>query len=172
MSLYYVVLNNDLNIIAGTSDTASGGSHAALWAVSSKGTVSFLDLGTLGGTSSQAEAINDLLEVVGSSDTATGTDAFLWIGKMFDLGNLGGSFAVANSINNLSVVVGSSNTAGDTDVHAFIWTAKKGLVDLNKLIPANSGWDLQVASSINDSGTIVGAGLFNGASHAFILSPQ
>ena len=45
-------------------------------------------LGTLGGATSVATAINDLDEVVGSSQTATGqTHAFLWRdGHMTDLG--------------------------------------------------------------------------------------
>jgi probable HAF family extracellular repeat protein len=171
---------NTIGVIAGSSDNASGATHATLWAVSSKGVVSSFDLGTLpNGTTSNAFAINDFLAVVGSADnTTTGnTDAFVWLGKMFDLGTLGGSFAQAQSVNNLGAIVGFSNTTGDADVHAFIWTVKKGMVDLNTLIPANSGWDLQSASSINDSGKIVGSGIFidpvNGPEmHSFILTPK
>ncbi len=35
-------------------------------------------------------------------------------------------------------------------------------LDLNNLIPANSGWDLQSANAIATNGKIVGAGLHNG----------
>src|SRR5215471_17503653 len=37
---------------------------------------------------------------------------------------------------------------------------KKSMVDLNKLIPATSGWDLQVAFGISNAGTICGCGPF------------
>jgi hypothetical protein len=46
------------------------------------------------------------------------------------------------------------------------------MIDLNSFVPAGSGWDLQVASAINDSGQIVGngsretTGVFE---HAFLL---
>jgi hypothetical protein len=43
--------------------------------------------------------------------------------------------------------------------------------DLNKLIPANSDWDLKGANSISNNGRIVGAGLRNGAQHAVLLIP-
>jgi probable HAF family extracellular repeat protein len=162
-------------VVVGASDTATGGTHGALWFWAENGPT-VVDLGTLGGPTSQALAINGYGLVVGSADTAIGTDAFLYeFGKMFDLGNLGGSFASANAINAGAVVVGTSNTTGDGDTHAFIWNWRRGLRDLNSLIPANSGWDLQTANSINDDGTIVGTGVFNdpmnGAeSHAFVLT--
>ena len=132
-----------------------------MWFVREEG-IFVADLGTLGGPTSQANAVNDEGLVVGSADTTTGTDAFLYAyGKMIDLGNLGGSSASANAINGNGVVVGTSNTTGDADTHAFIWTRRKGLRDLNSLIPASSGWDLQTASSINDQGRIVGTGVYN-----------
>jgi probable HAF family extracellular repeat protein len=45
--------------------------------------------------------------------------------------------------------------------------------DLNSLIPADSGWNLQEAKAINDNGYIVGVG-FNkdGQQHAFLLIPS
>jgi probable HAF family extracellular repeat protein len=52
------------------------------------------DLGTLGGTLSDASAINELGQVVGTSTTAAGERrAFLWTasGGMIDLGMLSGS---------------------------------------------------------------------------------
>lgn len=45
------------------------------------------------------------------------------------------------------------------------------MLDLNSLIPAVSGWELQFAGSINDAGQIVGQGRINGQSHAFLLTP-
>ena len=55
-----------------------------------------IDLGTLGGASSGAEAVNDSGQVVGGSQTASGANhAFLWTqaGGMVDLGTLGGTFS-------------------------------------------------------------------------------
>ncbi len=45
------------------------------------------------------------------------------------------------------------------------------MVDLDTLLPANSGWTLQYAVGINASGQICGFGTHNGATHAFILNP-
>jgi hypothetical protein len=42
--------------------------------------------------------------------------------------------------------------------------------DLNKLIPAGSGWMLQEAYGINNAGQIVGTGMHNGQEHAFLLT--
>jgi len=132
------------------------------------------DLGTLGGTVAQATAINCSGQVVGFSSLPDDleTHAFLDInGSMKDLGTLGGGYSQATAINDPGRVVGFSNTAGDTGTHAFLWTRRRGMQDLNKLIPANSGWDLQVASSINNRGRIFGVGTIKGQSHAFVLIP-
>ena len=43
------------------------------------------------------------------------------------------------------------------------------MLDLNSLIPSDSGWDLLEAYGINDAGEIVGEGLYDGQSHAFRL---
>jgi hypothetical protein len=42
--------------------------------------------------------------------------------------------------------------------------------DLNQLIRAGSGWQRITASAINDGGQIVGAGMFQGQQHAFLLN--
>jgi len=76
---------------------------------------------------------------------------------------------VANGVSE-DAIVGTSTDAGDVDSLAFIWTRSKGMVDLNTLIPANSGWVLVTANSINGEGRIVGTGTINGASHAFLLT--
>jgi probable HAF family extracellular repeat protein len=46
------------------------------------------------------------------------------------------------------------------------------MLDLNNLIPANSGRLLQGAYAINDQGQIVGFGTLNGQAEAFLLTPQ
>ena len=63
-----------------------------LFAGSSSARKPWIELGTLGGQSSLASAINEHRQIVGSSETAAGeTHAFLWEnGHMTDLGTLGG----------------------------------------------------------------------------------
>ena len=87
-------------------------------------TATMTDLGTLGGTSSSASAINERGQVTGSATTAGGDyHAFRWTasGGMQDLGTLGGTFSNASAINERGQVAGSAYTAGG-DSHAFLWT--------------------------------------------------
>ena len=44
------------------------------------------------------------------------------------------------------------------------------MLNLNSLLPANSGWDLLQAYAINDSGQITGTGLYNGQLTAFVMT--
>jgi probable HAF family extracellular repeat protein len=98
--------------------------------------------------------------------------AFLYSGGvMIALGTLpGDSMSFADGINSQGQVVGGSGTslAG----RAFLWTAQSGMVDLNTVLPANSGWILDAdATGINDSGQITGTGTLNGARlHGYILT--
>src|SRR5579883_1732423 len=76
------------------------------------------DLGTLGGGTATASAINTNSQVTGySSTTAGGFDAYLVSNHamltMLNLGNLGGS-SVGNALNNLGHVAGYSSTSGTT----------------------------------------------------------
>ncbi|MEP6755514.1 MAG: hypothetical protein ABJA67_08445 [Chthonomonadales bacterium] len=82
------------------------------------------------------------------------------------------SYAKANSINDSGVIAGEIR-----DGRAWfgaIWRNGK-YEDLNKLIPQNSGWQLESAVSISNSGYIVGTGTYTryktGYSSAFILRP-
>lgn len=133
------------------------------------------DLGTLGGSSSYsfANGINDFNEVAGSSDITgdTASHAFLSSGGvMTDLGTLGGTESSAVGINNAHQVVGSSQITGDTAYHAFLYSGGV-MSDLNTSLPSGSGWVLWEARAINDLGQIVGLGVINGTSHAFLMSP-
>ena len=73
-------------------------------------------------------------------------------------------------VNELDQVVGMLCVNSSTDLHAMLWD--DGVTyDLNALIPADSGWELQVARSINDRGWIVGQGTYNGETRRFLLTP-
>ena len=45
------------------------------------------------------------------------------------------------------------------------------MMDLNNLIPTNSGWELMEARGMNVSGQIVGWGMHGGHTNAFLLTP-
>lgn len=93
-----------------------------------------------------------------------------------DLGTLNsGLSSDARDINEQNQVVGTSLTwayissLSDPDkYHAFIWEDDL-MVDLNALIPQDSGWTLNIAYAINNNGDIVGTGWFDGQQHGFIL---
>jgi probable HAF family extracellular repeat protein len=86
------------------------------------GQYSLTDLGTLGGGYSVAYDINSLGQVVGYSDTASGTPhAFFWEdGEMTDLGTQVFNGSEANGINSRGQVVGFNGAGGG--IHAFLWS--------------------------------------------------
>lgn len=165
----WAISNNDNGDIVGYTDIW-GGIKAFKW---NSGTMkNAVQLGSLSNASTtKAQDINDLGQVVGSS----GSQAFLWTesGGMKDLGSLGNN-SQAISINDKSQVVGKSNSL------AFLWSDNNSngqsdsgeMVDLNTLLPPNTGWNLTEARDINDAGQIVGTGTINGQNHAFLMTPK
>lgn len=114
------------------------------------------DLDTAGATSTQANDINDVGHVVGSR---------LTIGTVRQRG--------LESLGYVDAVFGTS-LQGESYYHtrptAALWV--DGLaVDLNQMIPADSGWELIEAAAVNNLGQIVGRGWLDGRSAIFLLSP-
>jgi probable HAF family extracellular repeat protein len=147
---------NDFGQVVGFFVLLDGSTHAFRWSEK----LGVEDLGP-----GYANAINLAGDVVGS--TALDGHAFLWTkrGGMQDLGTLSGdSASSAAAINFFGLVVGTSGT------RAFFWSQWTGMLDLNTLIPRNSGWTLSNATGINIVGQIVGDGIINGQNHAFLLS--
>jgi probable HAF family extracellular repeat protein len=179
---------NDLGQAVGSSGTCAtqgvppqvNGLHAVLW--EADGTPK--DLGRFGDAdhtmSNNASSINDLGDVVGTSEANDGTvHSFLWTKAKgrHDLGVLTPAtfLTVAGccrTVNNLDEVVGWS--VDPNGMTAFRW--KDGHIkDLNSLIPANSPLHLLAAYSINDEGEIAGQACVLPACtemHAYRLTPK
>jgi probable HAF family extracellular repeat protein len=103
--------------VVGYSTISSGAYHAVLWDKGKK-----IDLGTLGGSNSYANAINNAGKVIGYLDISSNYRAVLWDkGKKIDLGTLGGNYSLAYGINNAGKVVGNSATSSGA-YHAVLWT--------------------------------------------------
>jgi probable HAF family extracellular repeat protein len=108
---------------------------------------------TLGYGFSEAYAINNYGQIVGSSITASGQEhAFLYSGgKMKDIDTLpGGTDSCAVSINDNGQIVGWSTTASG-EIHAFLYSRGK-MEDLGTL----PGGIWSYATGINNKGQIVG----------------
>ncbi|MCC7408213.1 MAG: DUF3466 family protein [Phycisphaeraceae bacterium] len=161
---------NDTRQVAGHAYNAQGQARAVRW--SSSGAIQ--ELGTFGGARSWATAINLFGQVVGRAEDANGNaKAFFWNGATkTNLGTLGGANSSATSLNNLGLVVGVSDIPQSDQAHGFIWSAGKGMTDLNSLITPGSGWTVTSANDINDLGVIVGwATNGQGSYQAVALTP-
>jgi probable HAF family extracellular repeat protein len=169
---------NDAGQVTGGSYLANGQDHAFLWqsgAMTDLGVLSTKIPGSVG------YGINGLGHVVGESHTSKDlvTDAVLWNNSaLTDLGALksgqGTIQAIAFAVNGADQVVGRSTPQGGLfpdDNHAFLWQKKGGMTDLNASIPGGSGWTLNVARGITETGRVVGDGTINGQPHAFLLTP-
>ena len=123
-----------------------------------------VSLGTLGGETSKALAINERGEIVGDSSRSDGsTHGFLWRnGKMADLGVLaGGDFSSAQGINDHGEIVGVSGIEGGPR-SAVIW--RNGLVRALGTLP---GGRISIGLAINAGGTVVGVSQSRDGNRAF-----
>jgi probable HAF family extracellular repeat protein len=100
------------------------------------------DLDTVGSDNCRAVAINASGEAVGYAEPWTGDTA------------TNGGGGCGNVLN----IVAVSYQNGQ-------------VTDLNGLIDPSLGWDLESAQGINSSGQIVGYGVINGNTHAYLLTP-
>jgi probable HAF family extracellular repeat protein len=137
------------------------------------------DLGTLGGPGSAALATNDLDQVVGWAETASGKiHGFVWQdGLMTDLGVLGTRFSEARDINNAGQIVGVSKNA-DNEMRAVYWFDGE-IYDLGTslvyqlVLPPDQYPRLFEANAINDGGRIVAVGTVEADDdvHTYLLIP-
>jgi len=123
-----------------------------------------IDLGMFGGYPTMAHDINNLGQIVGQVQTASGYwHAFVWEGGVWtDLGTLGGPYSSAVAINEHGQIVGPSS--GNSAGRAFLWQ-DGAMTDLGTL----GGTGATVPTDINDRGQVVGAANPSGEDqHAFL----
>jgi probable HAF family extracellular repeat protein len=144
---YAAALNEAGDVVGWSYLTATGFMHACLWHDGEA-----IDLGTFGGSSSQATGINESGQVTGYAETSGQViHAFLWADDvMTDLGTGEGVWSNADAIDDAGKVVGIYRTA-DGDNHPCSWTGGV-LTDL----AASAEWTSCKALAIGGDGTIGG----------------
>src|SRR5258706_14746031 len=127
------------------------------------------DLGSPGGSYSEAMAINNSTWVAGSYGPTNSAfqRAFCFRnGTNSHLGTLGGIYAIAYGINNSNQIVGEASSAGIVPIHAFVYSVN-AMTDLGTL-----GGTYSSARGINRFGQTVGESSItpagNSATHAFV----
>jgi len=117
------------------------------------------DLGTFGGTRSDATAINDSGQIVGGAMNASGHwRAFIWqAGNMEDLGTFGGWDSKAYDINSSGWVVGYAELPSG-ESRPFLW--RGGTIENLGTLAYGS-----LANGINDQGQVVGLCAMGGTSN-------
>jgi probable HAF family extracellular repeat protein len=119
-------------------------------------------LSGLGGDYCVARDVNDRKQIVGYSTTRTGDriESFReWQGEK-------GS-GLKKLLRPLATNLGESTWGWQKPV---LWVRGEPM-DLNDAIPPDSGWILWDAEAINNSGQIVGTGVFHGELRAYLLTP-
>ncbi|MBL7978896.1 MAG: tandem-95 repeat protein [Bacteroidetes Order II. Incertae sedis bacterium] len=147
---------NNLNVMVGSSQ-AGDNVRAIRWDDNA-----VVPLPSLSGNFSEAYGINDMGWIVGA-------------------GTLSGSLLDKTHADRLLPDIHPHQVAFSGRMEKFYTTAALSTravlwlddqtFDLNSLIPANSGWVLKEARDVNRNGAIVGYGLLNGQTRAFVLNP-
>jgi len=127
---------------------------------------SMLDLGTLSGTTSLGEQINDAGHVAGLfGDGLLFSHPFLYDGRSArDIGTLGGPYASLAGLGERDQVAGTADLTDGLSWHAFLYEYRR-MKDLGTL-----GGSTSSARAINDAGFVVGQAdtAANRSAHAFI----
>ncbi len=136
----------------------------------------FIDLGTLGGTLSNANGTNSTGQVCGFSTRPDGSyHVFLSApngGALKDLGQFGGTNSYGRAVNDSGQVVGYSYPPSEDSVVGFISAPNGGALQaLGSL-----GGNLTLAYAINNNGQVTGQSSLPGTSppisHGFLTAPD
>jgi probable HAF family extracellular repeat protein len=172
LGAYLPLCINDAGLVGAVVN--SGSQESAY--VSSGGTGTWVNIGSLGGTNTTPYAINSSGEVVGGSSIDTASEnrqPFVYSGgSMTGLGTFGGQAGLAYAINDEGVVVGSADLTGDLTGHAFVYYGNGTIQDLNNLVDPSLGWTILGAVAINDNGQIAAEAYQHGGyDHGILLTP-
>jgi probable HAF family extracellular repeat protein len=141
-----------------------------------------MGMGGMGASGGQFWSINNTGNTAGMAQMAGGNyhavvsaSGGMMGGRMnVDLGTLGGTNSIAYCLTDPGTIVGAAQIANGM-MHAFMVTNALGstirMMDLNTLIPMNSGWELMEARGVNTAGQIIGWGMHGGHTNAFLLTP-
>ena len=181
---------NEDGQVAGYSKGSNGWTRAFRWTDTNDNDMrdpgEMIDLGTLGGYSSYARAINDDGDCAGTAQTAgllKYEHAFLWVdsnennqadsGEMIDLGTLTGTASDPShawGMNDARVVVGQADSG--IQYHAFMWCDTNGnlVSDSGEMIDLGTlGGSSSHAYDVNNATQVVGIAVDgSGRSRAFL----
>jgi probable HAF family extracellular repeat protein len=170
------LLNNQGQVVGYSNLAGDQTSHPFLWQL---GELTDLFTTTIGGSPITANQLNGDGEIVGGGAFPGQTfDAYLWRnGFATDLGRLAGDCTSEGvALNSNEQVIGYSLSC-DSHHRAVLWEGGS-MIDLNTVIPGDSGLTLKETLAINERGQIAGdaapTGCLNYAAcgHAYILIPS
>ncbi len=161
-------ISDNLNVVA--EATVSGGNGG--YFIDAVGNPA-IDMGSLGGPGTQPLAVNDAGEAVGiafrNSSQRTG---FYWTeSDGIRAIPLSASTANLTDINSRGDAVGSFRNTGSNERAILFNVRTQQLTILDFVLPApdNTRWSLRSALAINDNGQVVGTGIRDGQSQAYVL---
>ena len=179
-------VNASGNILGDGGNADTGETHAAFWASSTSTPVALASPGgefiytdiAFSSAGTVTPGLNNAGSMVGYAHNAdfSETRAVFWASSASPavIFSTTGEFSngTAEGISDKGQIVGTAYNSDGSDTHAFMWPSSTSPgIDLNTVIPPDSGWELGVARSINNRGEITGAGILNGAFHAYVLIP-
>ena len=168
--------------VVGSSRDTNGVTRATLWKLSgARSLPRVYSVDAVVGLTAVAGHANDLTvgirsativgraEVNGAAHAARWSHSCLTTGVCStfysDLGTLGGTSSEALGISDAGIVGWSQDAGGQ--MRAFLYQ-NGAMQDLTQLVAA-PGWSFEIANAISDSGHIVGRGLHNGQTRAFMV---
>jgi uncharacterized membrane protein len=157
---------NDRGQVVGASYTGSTPSAACSYPLATDSFIwerekGMVELGGFGGTCTVPAGLNQLGQIVGSSNLQGDqfSQAFLWEqGKLHHLGgSLGGGFTGAFALNEIGQTVGFGTLAGDAIFHAALWKRIGDITDLGVIGDDQCSY----AADINIEKQVVGSSIPN-----------